>query len=467
MVEACAPQGAVKSEEAWLAEAGALAAAGKVLMAERILAGLVESRPDSHPAWHQGAILSWRRRRPREALMRFDRALKLAPDNAIYHRNICEVLRTMGLLSSALKHAQRAIALAPQDAASHYNLGVVQYDRLEIDAAIAAERRALEIEPANPSAHFELAEALLISGRFTEGWEEYEWRFRMPGAPPLLPPSDRPQWDGKPMAGTLMLIGDQGYGDTIQFCRYIPQAAALCGKVIVACSKEMKPIVAQLPGVATHYDRWQDMPAFDAYCPLSGLPRLFGIRDDNNTAPVPYIAADPERIAFWRKRLDRLIPPGYRRIGLAWAGRPTHGNDFNRSMNLQRCAPLLALENTAFVSLQMGAAKAEIGRYFGSAPLINLAENFVDTMAILACLDRLVAVDTGLAHLAGALGRPVSILLAFAPDWRWLLERSDTHWYPNTTLHRQDQPGDWDSALRKAIALIRSEPSASPVCELP
>jgi ADP-heptose:LPS heptosyltransferase len=159
-------------------------------------------------------------------------------------------------------------------------------------------------------------------------------------------------------------------------------------------------------------------------------------------------------VDFWRAKLDGLLPPGYRRIGLAWAGRPTHGNDFNRSMSLDRLAPLLALENTAFVSLQMGKAQAEIGRYFGPAPLLNLAENFTDTMAILECLDRLVAVDTSLAHLAGALGRPVSILLPFAPDWRWLLGRSDTPWYPSVTLHRQDRPGDWDSAVAKALALI-------------
>lgn len=452
--------GAVKTVDAWLAEAETLAAAGKLLRAEQIIAKVIEARPNYHPAFHQGAILSWRRKRPRESLARFDRALRLAPDIALYHRNVCEVLRGLGRLDGALAHARRAVALAPLEAAGHYNLGVIHYDRLEIEEAIAAERRALELKPDNPAAHFELAESLLISGRFAEGWEEYEWRFRLPNAPRLLPPNDKPQWDGKPMpGGTLMLIGDQGYGDTIQFCRYIPEVAKTCPNIIIACSIEMKPIVTQLPGIKHYYDRWQDMPHFDAYCPMSGLPRLFGAKLGNIPASASYIKADPDRVAYWKKRLNRLLPPGYRRIGLAWAGRPTHGNDFNRSMNLERCRPLLELENTAFVSLQMGEAKAQIGRYFGIAPLINLAENFVDTMAIMECLDRLVAVDTGLAHLAGALGRPVSILLSYAPDWRWLLERSDTPWYPATTLHRQDSPGDWNSALQKAVALIRAIPS--------
>jgi len=452
-----APRRTVKTVDAWRADAEALAAAGKLEQAARILDKVIAAKPDYHPAIHQGAVLSWRRKRPREALARFLRAVELAPDMAAYHRNICEVLRGGGRLDEALAHARRAVALAPDDPSCHYNLGMVLYDRLEIDAAIAAERRALELDPQNAAAHFELSEALLISGRFEEGWREYEWRFAIPGAPRLLPPGAPPQWNGRPMPdGTLLLIGDQGFGDTIQFCRYIPEAAKLCPDIIVAASAEMRPIVSQLPGVRRYHARWKDVPAFDAWCPLSGLPRLFGASLEKPPPPAPYIRADPGRVAWWREKLGLLLPPGYRRIGLAWAGRPTHGNDFNRSMSLEKCAPLLALENTAFVSLQMGAAQAQIGRYFGSAPLINLAEDFTETMAILENLDRLVAVDTGLAHLAGALGRPVSLLLSYAPDWRWLMERGDTPWYSSVTLHRQDRPGDWNSALEKAITLIRS-----------
>ena len=441
----------------WCADADALTAAGRLEEAERILAQAIAAEPDYHPAIHQGAVLSWKRAQPHEALARFARALELAPDMALYHRNLSEALRRQGRLDEALAHGRRAMELAPDDAGCHCNLGVIHYDRLEINAAIAAQRRALELDPANRAAHFALSESLLISGQFEEGWREYEWRFARPGAPQPLPPCTRPPWDGRPMPdGTLMLVGDQGFGDTIQFCRYVLDAAKLCPNIIMGCGREMMPIVRQIPGIASFYDRWQDMPDFHAYCPLSELPRLMGTDLANIPAPVPYLGADPERVEYWRRRLDGLIPPGYRRIGLAWAGDPTHSNDFNRSMRLERCAPLLALENTAFVSLQMGKARDEIGRYSGTAPLINMAENFTDTMAILTCLDRLVTVDTSLAHLAGALGRPVSILLCFAPDWRWLLERCDTPWYPTATLHRQDRPGDWDSALQKAVALIRA-----------
>jgi hypothetical protein len=305
-----------------------------------------------------------------------------------------------------------------------------------------------------------LAEALLLTGQFKEGWEEYEWRFDLPSAPPLLPPNNKQLWDGTPMPnGTLMLIGDQGFGDTIQFCRYIPMAAERCPNIIMACSKEMEPVVIQQKGISRYYDRWEKMPAFDAYCSLSGLPRIFDTDLSNIPAQSAYVKADPAKSEHWRKRLDALTPPGYRRIGLVWAGRPTHGNDFNRSMTLAKMGALTKLEKVAFVSLQKGDGQNQIGRYFGAAPLINFGaeiEDFTDTMGILDNLDRLVTVDTGVAHLAGAMGRPVSILVPFAPDWRWLLGRSDTPWYPSVTLHRQDRPGDWDSAISKALDLLRA-----------
>jgi len=306
-----------------------------------------------------------------------------------------------------------------------------------------------------------LAEGLLLTGQFEEGWKEYEYRFDLPNAPALLPPNDRPLWDGAPMPnGTLLLIGDQGFGDTIQFCRYIPEVAKICPNLIMACSSEMKPIVTQQPGIRQYFDRWEQMPAFDAYCSLSGLPRLFGTRLDNIPAPIPYVKADPAKVEQWRRRIEMLVPKGYRRLGLVWSGRPTHGNDFNRSMSLQKLGDLAKLDGVALLSVQMGPGQAEIGRYFGRAPLINLGaeiEDFTDTMAIFECIDRLVAVDTGVAHLAGAMGKPVSILMPYAPDWRWLLDRTDTPWYPTVTLHRQDAPGQWDGAIGKMLETVRAE----------
>ena len=447
-----------RSIEAWRLEAAAHEAAGRLEEAENLLGQILEARPDDLLALQQAALLSHKCKRIGEAIERLKRAIALAPDRPIYHSNLCELYRSQGQLDEALPHGLSAVELAPDDARAHYNLGVLHYDRMEIEDAIRRERRALELAPDLPTAHFELAESLLLSGRFEEGWREYEYRFDLPNVPPLLPAGHRqPLWDGRPMpTGTLLLIGDQGFGDTIQFCRYIAEVAKLCPNLILAASTEMQPIVLQQPGIKQCSDRWETLPAFDAYCPLSGLPRLFRTDLGNIPASVPYIRADPAKVAQWRRRLDVLVPKGYRRIGVVWAGRPTHGNDFNRSMKLQRLDALAKQDKTALLSLQMGPAQAEIGRYFGSAPLFNLGAeiaDFTDTMAIIAAIDRLVAVDTSVAHLAGAMGRPASILLPYAPDWRWLMKRSDTPWYPSVTLCRQTSPGDWESAV---VSMLRT-----------
>lgn len=461
-------ESADKTAEQWRGQAEALERAGRLEEAEQSLAKAIEAGPDRHAALHQAALLSFRRKKFGEATARLERALALDLENRLYHRNACEIYRVQSRLDEALQAALSAIRIAPEDPTAHYNHAVIRYDRLELDQALPAIRRALALQPQNAAAHFELAEALLLSGQFEEGWKEYEWRFDLANAPLLLPPNNRPLWDGKAMKhGTLLLIGDQGFGDTIQFCRYIPLVRARCPNIVAAASKEMQPILRR-QGVERISDRWQDVPAFDAFCSLSGLPRIFGTTLSNIPAPIPYLAADPENVTRWRTRLDRLVPQNYRRIGLVWAGRPTHGNDFNRSMRLKQLAPLTNLPNTAFVSLQMGPAQAEIGGYFGTAPLINLGaeiSDFTDTMAILDGLDRLIAVDTSVAHLAGAMGKPVSVLLPFAPDWRWLMGRSDSPWYPTMRLHRQDRPGEWGSAIAKMLVLLESRGAEAPAAE--
>jgi Tfp pilus assembly protein PilF len=449
-----------RSVEEWRIEAEAHRLAGRLDEAEQVLARILQAMPDYHPVLHQAAILSSQRKRPQEALARFERALQLAPDRALYHRNIGELFRKQSRLDDAIAHARRAVELTPDDAAAHYDLGVVLHDRLEIDQAMAALRRTLALDPSMATAHLGLAELLLLTGRFEEGWREYEWRLTLPGAPPLLPPTDRPAWDGAPLPnGTLLLICDQGFGDMIQFARYIPAAAERCRTLVLACSAEMQPIIGQQPGIAGCFDHWQRVPPFDAYCSLSSLPRLFGTDGATIPAPGARVTADPAKAERWRRRLDTLIPAGYRRIGLVWAGRPTHLNDFNRSMSLQSLGPLARLDRVALISLQMGPAQGEIARYYGAAPLINLGAeigDFTDTMAILDGIDRLVAVDTGVAHLAGAMGKPVSILLPHAPDWRWQLDRTDSPWYPTATLCRQRRPGDWAGAVEAMLETIRT-----------
>jgi hypothetical protein len=314
------------------------------------------------------------------------------------------------------------------------------------------------LEPNFPDAHFGIAEASLLRGDFRRGWEEYQWRFRLANAPPLMPATDRPQWDGSPLpGGRLLLVADQGYGDVIQFARYIPWAAQRCPDIAVACSVELHPVIAQLAGAGILFDHWERRPEFAAYSPLSGLPRLAGTGLASIPGDTPYLrAAEPQRTA-WAERLAALSPHPSRRIGVAWAGRPTHHNDRNRSTSLATFAPLAEIPGVTLFSLQKGPGQGQIGSYWGRAPLFSLGpeiRDFADTMAVIEALDLVVTVDTAIAHLAGAMGKPAWVMLAYAPDWRWLLDRSDSAWYPSLRLFRQSADRRWEPVIERIAAEI-------------
>jgi Flp pilus assembly protein TadD len=439
--------------------ATAYEAAGRLAEAEaEIDAVLCEAR-EYADAVHLKGVVAFKRGRPEEGAALIEEAVALDRPKPIYYRNLCEVYRVLGRYDEALEAGCTALAANPFDAESHRNLSVLYYARGQPEEAITAAEHALALDPSLPGAHFGLAEALLLRGRFSRGWEEYEWRFKLRGVPSLMPRTDLPQWDGGMLPNDrLLLVADQGFGDGIQFARYIPWAAARCRELVVACSRELQPILRQLPGIKLLFDRWEEAPRAAAYSPLSGLPRLHGTRLDTIPAGIPYLSADPARVAVWAARLAGLTARHHRRIGLVWAGRPTHNNDRNRSTTLDSLAPLGELEEVSFVSLQKGAARAQIGGYFGKAPLVNLASeiaDFADTMAVLAALDLIVTVDTAVAHLAGAMGRPVWIMLPFAPDWRWLQDRVDSPWYPTARLFRQSAPRRWDSVVMPIVEALR------------
>jgi tetratricopeptide (TPR) repeat protein len=455
-----APQSAAERVAQLLAHAAEHERAGRLEAAQSILAEILGEVPDHPEALHISGIVAFKGGHVAEAARLIERAIANNGVIALYHRNLCEVYRILGRYDEALAAGRRAVRLNPKDPHAYNNLGVAHYHRLELDAAIACAERAIALDPGFAGAHFGMAEALLLRGDFAPGWEQYEWRFRLANAPRLMPPTDRPQWDGQPLTGgTLLLIADQGYGDAIQFARYIPWAAARCPDIALACSAEIRAVVAQQPGIGALFDHWDRRPDFAAFCPLSGLPRLAGTRLTTIPADIPYLRADPHKRALWGERLKGLVPGGYRRIGLAWAGRPTHSNDRNRSMALAALTPLAELPRTALLSLQKGAGQAQIGGYWGRAPLVNLGPeitDYADTMAILDNLDLVVTVDTSLAHLAGAMGKAVWIMLPYAPDWRWLLDRTDSPWYPTARLFRQPAPGRWDRVVAALMAALAS-----------
>ncbi len=418
----------------------------------------MDTAEDTRHPLHRLGVDHFRRGEVTQAIEYIGRAIAESANPAACHRDLTEMFRLHGRLDEAIEHGRRATALAPDDCDAHYNLGLVHYDRCEIADAIACQRRVIAQAPDHAAAHFELGEALLLEGDYPAGWDEFEWSFKMPGVPPPMPPTDKPYWEGDTLDdGTLLLVADQGFGDSIQFMRYIPRAAKRCRDLVIACSAEMTPLISQLSGNAEIFRLWRDAPGFDRHARLSSLPRLFKTELDTIPAQVPYLRADPTRAARWKKRLATLAPSGYRRIGVVWAGRPEHGNDRNRSMALKQLAPLAALDGVALVSLQKGPAGAQVGSYFGPAPLINLAPeigDFTDTAGIIDALDLVVTVDTSVAHLAGAMGKPVCVLLPFAPDWRWLRDRHDSPWYPSARLFRQTRSGDWSDAVERLAEFV-------------
>jgi hypothetical protein len=422
--------------------------AGRLDEAEAAIDRCLQASPDMGEALHLKGVLAFKRGRQQEGAALMERSMQLGTPQPHYYRNLCEVYRVLGRYDEALNAGRRAHALLPNDPHALANLAILHYERGESDATIACCERALELDPTLPSAHFELAEALLLRGEFERGWEEYEWRYKIPNAGTLMPKTDRPQWDGAPLGDqTLLLIADQGFGDSIQFCRYMPWVAERCSNVVVACSHELRPLLAQQPGISRLIERWEDCPKFHVFCPLSGLPRLHGTRGHNVPATVPYLAVKEDAARSYKQRLDALVPKGYRRVGIVWAGRPTHANDRNRSVSLTQLKSIFEVPETAFIVLQKGPRAADIGNYFGTAPLINMAaecNDFEDTLAVISALDLVVTVDTAVGHLTGALGKPAWIMLPFAPDWRWLLKRTDTPWYPSVRLFRQPSPRRWD-----------------------
>jgi hypothetical protein len=429
--------------------------------AARVLGHILKAFPDHAPALHLMGVAAFRKGRKLQALALMEKAIAKGIDTPLYYRNIGEVYRTLGRHDEAAAAARKSVALNPGDALALMNCGIILADQNRTDEAIDCFEQALTIQPKLPAAHFGLAEALLSQGKFARGWDEYEWRFRIADVPPLMPPTKKPQWDGEPITdGTLVLIADQGFGDAIQFSRYIPWAAARVPNIVIACSPPLKPILRQLNPDMRLSVTWEDIKEFAAYCPLTGLPRLAETTTaEAIPADIPYLRADPARIRRWKEQLDGLTPAGLKRIGIVWAGRPAHKNDWKRSMTLKALAPVAALDGVALVVLQKGPEQRQTGAYYGRAPLIHLSTevtDFEDTMAIMAGLDLVLTVDTSVAHLAGAMGVPTWILLPWCSEWRWLKDRTDSPWYPTVRLFRQPGPNDWAGAVEAVAAALQA-----------
>ena len=422
---------------------------------------LLEAIPDYPPALATlGALIGHRGDLDR-GIGLLIRACQLAPGNANWWSNLSALARIACRMDEALEALNRALQLAPGNAGLILNLAKLRMDRGELPQATAAFLDVLAREPDNPEAHLALGQMQLMTGEYGTGWLEYEWRNQLEQARGSIPKMVRPQWNGMQLPGAaILLIGDQGFGDTLQFARLIPRVAERCEKVYFGCAPELAGLLPQIPGITACYQRWQDIPPHAVYCRLSSVPALLGLEIDSLPGPMPYLFADADLTASWAERLARRFPMRRPRVGLVWAGRTTHPNDRRRSLALAQIHALTRQPDLDFVSLQKVVPARDTAGFTAFAAQSNVLDvagelaDFSVTAAVVANLDLVITVDSSVAHLAGAMGRPVWVLTSNPADWRWMLERSDTPWYPSMRLFRQPTPGDWPSCIAAAATAL-------------
>jgi tetratricopeptide (TPR) repeat protein len=417
-------------------------------------------RPDYAAAHnHRGAALA-ALGRAEDALAAYDRAAQLAPDYPEAHNHRAIALHDLDRAGESLAAAERALALSPRFADAWYNRGNALRDLNRHADAAQSYERAIAIDPAHASAHWNLADCRLILGDFARGWDEYEWRWKLAARRGTRRDFAQPLWlADAPLAGrTILLHAELGLGDTLQFCRYATEVARRGATVVLEVQAPLVALLSGLEGVARVVARGEALPPFDFHCPLMSLPLAFRTDFASVPARVPYLRADPARVAAWRERLGAAGRP---RVGFAWSGSSGLRND-RRSMTLAQMLPLVAGE-IDWVSLQKEVAAADAPLLAARDAVRDAAPGLVDfaeTAALVELLDLVITVDTSVAHVAGALAKPVWILLPHSPhDWRWLLGREDSPWYPQARLFRQRAPGDWAEVVeRVARALAQWRP---------
>jgi tetratricopeptide (TPR) repeat protein len=397
------------------------------------------------------------------AIDHYRAVLRLEPGNAVTHHKLGLALRAGGADDDALRHFREAVRLQPGFSEARANIGVTLALGQRWAEALVQFEEALRAEPDSVEAHYNLGSALLLQGRLEAGWEQFEWRWRLDAMQPYRRPFSQPQWQGEDLTGrTIILHDEQGFGDTLQFCRYAPLVARQGGKVVLEVHSELVSllrlsfageaieILPRSPG----FPGIDGLPPCDFHSPLLSLPGIFRTSLKTIPAAIPYLRADPLKIQKWSDRLTSLPRP---RVGLIWAGRPSHAEDAQRSIALTQLAPLGEIPGISLLSLQKGEAAAQVAT---SSPGLILRDftdelsEFTDTAALLEALDLVITVDTAMAHLSGGLGRPVWLLNRCIPDWRWLLERDDSPWYPTMRQFRQSRPGDWDDVVARVTQAL-------------
>ena len=481
------------TEQRWISLEEALALAeqrrvgGDLLGAEGLCRQVLQAHPAHAPALHLLGVVLHQRGDLQGAIDAVRRAVAVQGGVALFHANLGEMCRQAGRLEEAISEGGLALALEPRNAHALNNLGIAHYDREEYEQAaecyrraialrpdwaeahsnlgnavlalgapveaLASYRRAIALKPDYVDAHNNLAMTLLLRGDFENGWREFEWRRRRPGREHERLPA--PEWQGEGFAGkTLLVMAEEGHGDAIQFLRYLPAVAARGGKLALAVHRPLVALAQRLVPGADVVALEAPRPRFDIWCLLMSLPRLFGTVLETVPAAVPYLSIDPGVAERWRKR---LAGNGELKVGLVWSGALKYLHNARRAIAAERLAPLFGAQGVRWFSLQVGKPAAELGRLpRGITDLSSDLTDFTETAGAISALDLVISTDTAVPHLAGALARPVWVMLAFMPDWRWMLDRETNPWYPTMRLFRQPARGAWDQVVDRVGAELQS-----------
>jgi predicted O-linked N-acetylglucosamine transferase (SPINDLY family)/ADP-heptose:LPS heptosyltransferase len=428
-------------------------------------------RQPAHPDAHHNLAMVLRQQGELDAaVVEFRAAIKVRPDHAEAHHNLGLTLIALGNLGDGVDHLRAMLQARPDDIQGHHNLGLALVGLGRIDEALSQFERVLTLRPDEPETRFCRSLILLLKGDFARGWTEYEWRWQSHNASRRRHP--QPLWDGSLLSGkTILLYAEQGLGDTLQFIRYARQVKQRGGTVIVECQAALVPLLSHCPGIDRAVAVGAALPHIDVQAPLLSLPQLFQTDLSNVPNDVPYVHVDPRLTEHWREKLlavsvGQNANPGWPaspfKIGIAWQGDASFLWDRWRSIPLTSFGLLASIPGIRLVSLQVGKGREQLAEVKDGFAVVDLGQQldqqagaFMDTAAVMKNLDLVIASDSAVAHLAGALGVPVWVPLSYSADWRWLLDREDSPWYPSMRLFRQARLGDWGEVFQRIAAALR------------
>ena len=393
-----------------------------------------------------------------ESIEYYARAIKLNPDYAEAYNNLAAALHKFGNSKAAIENCHKAIKLKENYAEAYNTLAAALQAEQRFDEAIECYDKTVEYAPDYAEAYYSRGMLYLCHGEFAKGWDDYQWRLKTERTKVTLR-YDKPWWQGENFQGkTLLVQAEQGFGDSIQFVRYLPMVKERGGTVILAEKPELIGLFRNLEGIDDLVDTRKVAEGnikYDLYVTLLSLPAIFGTKIDSIPARIPYLSAEASKIAFWH---DKTKTDAFK-IGIVWAGNPTHANDHNRSCTLKNFTRLAKIENVTLFSLQKDSAIEQLNNWPEDLELIDFGqkfEDFTDTAAAIENMDMTISVDTAVIHLAGAMGKTAWLLIPYEPDWRWMLNRQDCSWYPTIKLFRQKEYGNWEELFHRVADIVEN-----------